>query len=110
MVNKIQILKNYLFYKKLFFENKEALEKFQAKRIQSHIKFLTSKSLFYKSYKGKALKDFPIVNKAIMMENFNLMNTVGLDKKSAMDFAIKAEKERNFKPRIKNGPVLFLQR
>lgn len=105
MINKIQVLRNYLFYKKLFFSDKKALDKFQNKKIKAHIKFVTDKSVFYKDYKGKELKDFPVVNKQIMMENFNLLNTVGIDKNAAMDFAIKAEKERNFKPRINNITV-----
>ena len=105
MINKINILRSYLFYKKLFFSNKNALDKFQNKRIKSHIKYVTNKSSFYKDYRGKELKDFPVVNKQIMMENFYQLNTVGLEKESAMDFAIKAEKERNFKPRINNITV-----
>jgi len=47
-------------------------------------------------------KEFPIVNKALFMENFNLINTVQIKKSEAFDLALKSEKSRDFTPSI-NG-------
>ena len=99
MANKIKILCSYLRFKNKRFRNRLDLERYQQKKIKKHLKFVTKKSEFYSEYAGKSLEEFPIINKKIMMDNFNKLNTVGIDKDEALDFAIKAEKERSFKPK-----------
>lgn len=100
MANKIKVLCSYLKYKNKKFKSRLDVEKYQQKMIKKHLRFVTKESKFYSEYKGKDLKEFPIINKKIMMDNFNRLNTVGIDKEEALEFAIKAEKERSFKPKI----------
>ena len=102
MIDKIVIIKNYMYYKNKKFKNRNSLEQYQKKKLNKILKFATKKSKFYKSYKSKALKDFPIINKQIMMQNFNELNTVSIDKNEALEFAIKCEKSRQFTPKLKN--------
>tara|TARA_B100000767_G_scaffold7800_1_gene7735 strand:- start:1084 stop:2367 length:1284 start_codon:yes stop_codon:yes gene_type:complete len=47
-------------------------------------------------------KEFPVMNKALFMENFNLINTVQIKKSEALKLAFKSEKSRDFTPSI-NG-------
>lgn len=100
MANKIKVLCSYLKYKNKKFKSRLDVEEYQQKVLKKHLKFVTRKSDFYSEYTDKKLDEFPIINKKIMMDNFNKLNTVGIDKEEALEFAIKAEKERSFKPKI----------
>lgn len=100
MANKIKVLCSYLKYKNKKFQSRLDVEEYQQKMLKKHLKFVTRKSDFYSEYTDKKLDEFPIINKKIMMDNFNKLNTVGIDKEEALEFAIKAEKERSFKPKI----------
>ena len=102
MIDKIQIIKNYIYYRNKKYKNKNELVEYQEKKIKKHLKFVTNKSEFYKDYKNKTLEEFPIINKQIMMQNFNKLNTVGIDKNEALNFAIECEKTRKFTPKLHN--------
>ena len=105
MIDKIRIVKNYIYYRMKKYKNREELEKYQKKKINKQLKFVTQNSKFYSTYKGKELKKFPIVNKKIMMENFNSLNTVNIDRDEALNFAIECEKTREFTPKLKNVTI-----
>lgn len=51
------------------------------------------------------LKHYPIINKAIHIENFDLINTAQLDKNGALQTAINSEKSRDFTPLYKGFSV-----
>ena len=105
MIDKIRIVKNYIYYRMKKYKNREQLEKHQKKKINKQLKFVTQNSKFYSTYKGKELKKFPIVNKKIMMENFNSLNTVNIERDEALNFAIECEKTREFTPKLKNVTI-----
>lgn len=44
-------------------------QRWQAEKIEAILDWATSHTEFYKDYKGKDLKDFPVVNKLILTEN-----------------------------------------
>lgn len=102
MIDKLRIITYLLYYRIKKYKNRKALERFQNKKIEKQLKFVTENSKFYKDYKGKKLEEFPIINKKIMMDNFNLMNTVRIDKQKALNFAIECEKNREFTPKLNN--------
>ena len=66
MSNKLNVLKYYLTYKNRKFRTREALEKFQQKRIKEKLDYVSSHSGFYKEFAHKELKDYPIIDKKIM--------------------------------------------
>lgn len=108
MNSKIKILSTFVTKRWLQkFRNRNKLEKYQEKMIKKQIKFLKKKSLFYKSNFPDAdkLSDFPIIDKNIMMNNFNTMNTVGITKEEALSVAIEGEKSRNFNEKCSNITV-----
>lgn len=105
MSNKFSVLKEYLYYKHLDFKDRETLSRYQQKKIGKQLDFLTTHSSFYKDYQGKPLKEYPIMDKASMMAHFNELNTVSIDRDEALSFAIKAEKNREFKPKLGNITV-----
>ena len=96
----------YLKYK-FFMKNndKEKLSLFQKRKIKKHLDYITKNSKYYSEYKGKELKDFPVIDKKIMMENFDDFNTVNLSKDQALEIAMNSEKTRNFKEKYNNITV-----
>ena len=47
----------------------------------------------------------PIIDKEVMMEHFDTLNTVHISKEEAFHIAFEAEKRRNFSPTIRNITV-----
>lgn len=77
----------------------------QNKMLKQHLRWVSTHSPFYKdiqSLQSTQLSSFPIINKKIMMANFDRLNTVGLKKAECFDVALKSETSRNFSPEI-NG-------
>ncbi|MHC1683985.1 MAG: F390 synthetase-related protein [Clostridiaceae bacterium] len=110
MIEKILILKNYAKYKYLLkFNNREELEKYQDKMINKHLKDVVDKSNFYRDlYKGYNLSELdklPTINKQIMMDNFDQLNTIGINKEDAFTLAISSEECRDFKDKLKGITV-----
>ncbi len=103
MYFKVILLYYYIKYK--FFvkiNNRKKLEAFQVKKIRKHLKYVTENSKFYSEYKGKDLREFPLTDKKIMMDNFDNMNTVGINKEKAYEIAVNSEKSRDFKMKYNN--------
>ena len=94
MFKKLKIIKYYLGTK--LFSHKHELEKYQNKKLSKLLKNL--KSDFYP--KSQNLKDFPIINKKIFMENFDTINTLGIRQKDALNIALHAEESRDFSSKI----------
>jgi len=90
----------YYFLKHRFFldlETRRDVEDYQQGRLKKHISWIKRHSPFY----AKHLQDPRArVDKAIMMENFDELNTAGLNKNEAMDLAIRAETDRDFAPML----------
>lgn len=105
MKEKLAIARHYLHYKNQRFRDRKALEKYQERKIAEQLKFITKHSAFYADYKGKSLQEFPMMNKKIMMEHFNELNTVGIDQEEALAFAIDSEKKRSFRSTLQNITV-----
>lgn len=100
MSNKLNIFRKYLVYRHRKFTDAEKLKKFQQKKVAKQLDFVTSHSPFYARMKGKRLEEYLVMDKESMMENFNELNTVGIDKEEALSFAIESERTREFSPRL----------
>ena len=107
MSNKLKIYMYYLKYKHQRFHNKDKLIKYQNKKIEKQLNFIKNHSKFYKKYTSNKLKDFPIMDKKIMMGNFDDLNTIEINKDEALEFAINSEKTREFKSKL-NGITVGL--
>ncbi len=107
MIDKLKILYHYLNRPK--FESRDKLECWQDKQVKSFLKKILKKSPFYKNYYEKCCigdwREFPVIDKAVMMDNFDALNTVKITKEKAFEVALKAEKERDFTPAIGNITV-----
>jgi len=63
------------------------------------------KSPLYATYADRPFTEWPIMNKARMMENFTAINTVGLTREAALETAIQAENSRDFSPMVQGVAV-----
>lgn len=99
-----EVLKYYVYYKYILrFRGREQLERRQRKRLKKHLQYVSNHSKVYRGI--TKLEDCPVIDKTFMMENFSRLNTVGLQRKEAETFAMKAERERNFVPKLKGVTV-----
>lgn len=97
IVNFIKLVVHRKFY------SPKAIRSYQLKQLKSLVSYAKEHSTFYKDTFDKlnieTLTDFkklPIINKSIMMEHFDLLNTVGLSKDEVMSFAVKKELEKDY--------------
>ncbi len=104
MKEQIKVLKYYLYYKYfLRLRSRRCLVRRQARRIKKHLQYVSSCSVLYRG--KRKLRDYPIVDKEFMMEHFQEINTVGIGREEAEEFAVRAERERNFLPKLRGVTV-----
>lgn len=92
------------------FKSRIDLHEWQENKLRVFFNRTLINSRFYKDFfkDGQLdLRNVPIIEKTEFMEQFNHINTVGIDRDEAMTLAIESEKSRNFKSEI-NGITVGL--
>ena len=83
------------------------LEAFQDARAIELVRWVNDRSGFYRAHwAGHDLKNWralPTVDKRLMMEHFTDFNTAGVTKEAALEVALRAERERDFRPELRGG-------
>jgi len=91
------------------FRSREELLAWQDKKVRDFLAKILPKSQFYRDYyQGYEIQhwqQFPLIDKSVMMANFDQLNTVGINKSEAFALATEAEKTRSFKATLKNYTV-----
>ncbi|MBE9146028.1 F390 synthetase-related protein [Planktothrix mougeotii] len=110
MKRTLTILQHYLQTKYFRqFNSREQLLTLQNQQVQNFLQKILPKSPFYqKYYQGLEIQDwqnFPIIDKAKMMENFDQLNTVEISASEAFEIAFKAEKTRDFSSNLRGYTV-----
>lgn len=87
------------------FPSRKAVQDYQNKKIKKHLAFVLTQSSFYRNFYSDHLQEInwetlPIITKREMMDHFNELNTVGITKEKAFQLAIRAERTRDFSPKI----------
>lgn len=104
MGSRLNVLKYYLYYKyRPAFPNRKALERWQRKKLKKHLAYVAAHSALYREKRN--WQEYPVIEKADMMENFDRLNTVGIGRKEAEAFAVEGERSRNFAPKLKGVTV-----
>lgn len=88
-------------------KNTEMLLDIQSRRWKNLQNKVLSKSEFYRTFSGKDLSGYPIMDKQGILENFDKINTAGINLYKATELAIAAENSRNFTPKL-NGITVGL--
>jgi len=85
-------------------KDRAAFERWQERQVLRRLRFVREHSPFYRELWGERplaqWRQFPMIDKAVMMEHFDRLNTAGILKDQAMEVALEAERTRNFQPRI----------
>jgi putative adenylate-forming enzyme len=92
------------------FNSRAKLLKFQDRKMKRFVKKTLRLSPFYNAHIEKGVFDFnsiPEISKTEFMDEFDNMNTQGIELKDAMEVALDAEKSRKFKSEI-NGITVGL--
>lgn len=110
MKRTLTILNHYLKTKYIrHFKSREQLLTWQNQQVQNFLKVILPQSPFYQQYyQGLDIQDwqnFPIIDKAKMMENFDQLNTVKISASEAFEIAFQAEKTRDFSPNLRGYTV-----
>ena len=105
---KLNILLNWMRLKSRgVFTSREALEKYQHKRLSAYLSGL-SDAPFYKKLNIEGMQDWPripVMNKDTLLANFDELNRPGITLQEAMDFALSAEMGRAFAAKLKGVTV-----
>ncbi|PHM71855.1 F390 synthetase-related protein [Xenorhabdus kozodoii] len=98
------ILKTLWYYwrakKRWKFANRQQLEQHQRRELARFRHKVLAKSPYFSAYGDLPLAEYPLMNKAIMMENFDQMNTAGLKRDALLACARLSEQSRNFKSTV----------
>lgn len=80
------------------FRNRKQLVAYQNKQLGRHFAFLKENSAYFGDLLTPAtrLLDLPLMDKSIMMANFDRLTTTGLSRDAALEWAITQEKGRDF--------------
>jgi len=106
-------LKGYFFYSPKRFKTRKQLEEYQLKKFKNFSNLILTKSNFYHNtvkkflnknhhQLGYLLNYFPILEKKEFLENFDNINTCGINFVNAMELATKSEQNRKFNANINN--------
>lgn len=101
----LRILWTYWNAKSTHFDSRHHLEVYQDYRIYRHLAWLAESSPYFAPYAGKSLAQWPIMDKNVMMDNFDAMNTAGLALDDVFSVALKSEQDRDFAPTLKGYTV-----
>jgi putative adenylate-forming enzyme len=80
------------------FRTRRALEGWQLQAFDRLASQVLARSPFYQPYVGRALGEYPVIGKTIMMESFDRINTRGLDRDRLVELALRSEATRDFTP------------
>lgn len=85
------------------FRTRKALRRYQKQRVLRQLAYLKKHSPYFKALSVHSFEDFkklPLMNKQFMMEHFNALNCVGIDRDEALSLAIDSEKQREFSGKL----------
>ena len=94
------LLLSYWRTRRLRFSSRAQLDAYQQKQLARFTGALCARSRYFKPYRSLPLAQWPTMNKALMLEHFDAMNTQGITLAQAMDAAMAAEQSRDFTPAV----------
>ncbi|MCC6747334.1 MAG: adenylate cyclase [Deltaproteobacteria bacterium] len=93
------------------FRSREALERWQDRRVRRLLPWVLRRSAFYRAlYAGRELGSWgtlPTIDKARMLAGFDTLNTVGIGRAEAEALALRSEETRDFRAELRGVDVIL---
>lgn len=96
MIGTLRTLWHYFRIRRQQFAHREALERYQQRKLKRFSRQVLAKSPWFRRYLDRPMADWPLMDKSLMMANFDRMNTQGLCSQQLLDIALQSEKDRDF--------------
>lgn len=96
----IWLLLAYWRTRRLRFAGRAQLDAYQARQLAAFTNKLCARSPYFAPFRALPLAQWPTMNKALMLEHFDAMNTAGIELAPAMAAAMAAERSRDFTPAV----------
>ena len=100
MMRIVWLLLSYWRTRRLRFASREQLEHHQQRQLARFTHTLCARSSYFAPFAALPLAQWPLMNKALMLEHFDRMNTAGVTLAEAMAAAMAAERSRDFTPAV----------
>lgn len=85
-------------------KDRASFERWRERRVVRHLALVRRQSAFYREWWGtipvSEWRSFPLIDKSVMMEHFDSLNTAGIAKEQAFAAAEAAENSRDFRPKL----------
>ena len=105
MMRGLRLLTAYLGERRMRFASREALASHQRTHLTRFLRALATASPFYAGLGNRPLCEWPDMDKQRMLAHFDDINTAGLKLRQVFDAALDAERNRDFRPRLKSVNV-----
>ena len=96
----VWLLLSYWRTRRLRFADRAQLAAYQQRQLARFIDTLCARSAYFAPFRALPLAQWPSMNKALMLEHFDTMNTAGIELAPAMKAAMAAERSRDFTPAV----------
>ncbi|WP_323644723.1 F390 synthetase-related protein [Pectobacterium versatile] len=93
---------HYFRARRLSFTTRQALERHQQNQLARFARRVLARSPYFRPYCQLPITSWPTMDKAVMMAEFDRMNTAGLKKDDLLACARRSEADRDFTPNV-NG-------
>jgi putative adenylate-forming enzyme len=105
MLMKLRMLGHYLRVRHLQrFPDRASLLAWQERQVRRFVARVAGASPFYsrwwKGLTAERWREFPVIDKSIMMAHLSALNTAGIDRDRAMELALRSEESRDFSPTL----------
>ena len=100
MMRIVWLLLSYWRTRRLRFVSRAELEQHQQRQLARFTRTLCARSRYFAPFAKLPLAQWPLMNKALMLQHFDRMNTAGVTLADAMAAAMAAERSRDFTPAV----------
>jgi putative adenylate-forming enzyme len=90
------------------FADRGALERWQRRRIDHYLRKSLGTLSFYRDRPRSRLEDLPIIDKPVLLANFQALNRHAVSLETATALALRAEAQRDFRPTLPGGITVGL--
>lgn len=94
------LLWHYFRTRQLRFIDRALLEAWQDKKMRTFRRRVLANSPWFRRYLALPFDEWPMMDKALMMAQFDDMNTAGLQRDELMACAMRSEQSRDFSPKV----------